>query len=162
MMLTNFISATIKNAVRVLTILRQGKYDYANAYESVPFGVDSCGLPNMVAIYSDTKINGQNVVVGWLNRNAVVKGGETRLYSTDSDGNLTYNVKLSSDGNLYLGTTTDFSSYADFLVKYNEWVNWYNDVFLTHTHETPAGVSDPPTVVPFDITTLLTANIKIQ
>lgn len=167
MLLTGYISSTIKNAIRKLTVVRFGKTDIVTANECLPFGVDSQGIPNMIAVYSDTKINGEPVIIGWLNRSAIANVGEIRLFSTDSSGSPVYNVKLSNEGILYMGVSKNFdTSYNDFLVKFNELkagfdqlVNDYN----AHTHETGTGESSIPTTLSVaSIDASKISNIKVE
>ena len=118
MLLTQIVSSLVDKGKRIIKLMRMS--DCVEVSESMPFGVDSQPLPNMIAIYSQTKVKGANVVLGYINVNQLVDIGETRLFSADKNNTIKYNVKLSNDSNLYLGVSTDFITYADNLVKANE------------------------------------------
>jgi hypothetical protein len=63
----------------------------------------------MVAIYGKTQVAGQNVIVGYLNKEQLAAVGEHRIYSTDSDGALKFFVWLKNDGTCQLGGDADNS-----------------------------------------------------
>jgi len=104
--LTKVISSTLNNLGNlVVKLTKSGKSDHRNVIEASPYGLDSNPIKGMVAIYSDTEVRGNPVVIGYVNKNRVAKVGESRLFSTDSDGELQFYVWLTNDGKLELGGT---------------------------------------------------------
>jgi hypothetical protein len=167
MTIVQTIAQKLSNAFRVLNVLRFGASDVVSAYESAPAGYDGAPNPNVTAVFSETKVNGRNVIVGYIDKNKVAQSGESRLFSQDQNGNLLFNVYLADDGNLYLGTSPTLSDYSDFLVKFNElqtaWNNFRDNEYNLHTHETGTGPSSPPetpAVTSFD--SAKAATLKLQ
>jgi hypothetical protein len=167
MTIVQAISQRLSNAFRVLNVLRFGSSDVISGYESAPSGYDGAPIANVTAVFSETKVNGRNVIVGYIDKNKVAQAGESRLFSQDQDGNLLFNVYLGNDGNLYLGTSPTLSDYADFLVKFNElktaWENFRDNEYNLHTHETGTGPSSPPetpAITSFD--SAKADNLKLQ
>ena len=117
MILTKVLD-TATNLLRMIKSLRYGVA--VETIECSPYGIDSNPIKNTTAVYSSTMTSGSEVIIGYVNTKAKALVGETRLYSTDSSGNIKYNVWLTNDGNLRLGVSTDSIDYTDNLVKYNE------------------------------------------
>lgn len=101
---SKFKSAAIKNGARILQVLG---ISLSTADEIMPFGEDSCPLPNMIAIYCKTSNIAEPVVIGYLNKNQVAASGEKRIYSLRPDGTLSFYAWLHNDGTMELGGTAD-------------------------------------------------------
>jgi hypothetical protein len=82
-----------------------GKSDVRTAIEASSYGIDSNPVKDMVAIYTKTELDGNEYIIGYLNKNRLAEIGETRLFSTDSTGTLKTFVWLKSDGTMQLGGT---------------------------------------------------------
>lgn len=139
-----------------------GKSDTRTAKNTAPYGVDSNPIKDCVAIYAKTEMNGKEYIIGYVNKDLVAQVGESRLFSTDSNGGLQFNVWLSNDGKLYLGTSdlkTDYQKHLarfeelkqgfdQFKADFNNFVATYN----THTHPSPPAPVNPvvtsPTTMP--------------
>jgi hypothetical protein len=80
-----------------------GKSDTRTAIEASPYGIDSNPVKDMVAIYAKTELDGNEYIIGYLNKNRLAAIGETRLFSTDTNGTLKTFVWLKSDGTMQLG-----------------------------------------------------------
>jgi len=144
-------TTTIDSLKRLIVkVLRLGTQDVQTSRQIAPFGLDSNPIKDMVAIQSETSIKGETVVIGYIGKEHVTKVGETRLYSTDSDGGLKSTVHLLDDGTLELLGNDNYA------VKYNELETAFNQLksdFNAHTHITSAtvgaaltlGVIAPPT-----------------
>lgn len=107
MILTKVISTSISNLKRVIQVLRAGTQDVCTPSEVAPYGTDSNPIAGMVAVYSDTKLNGNNIIIGYINTNQQAQEGEYRIYSTDSKGNVKAYIWLTNAGNLQLGGNVD-------------------------------------------------------
>ena len=113
MNLVKVISTEFDNAKkRIVKVLRFGKSDAQTPFETSPYGVDSNPVKGMVAVYAATGIKGKAVLIGYLNKNQLADVGETRLFSTDANGELKFYTWLKNDGTLELGGN------ANNLVKY--------------------------------------------
>ena len=104
---SKIISSTIKSGRRILKILGLGKEDIQTSYESMPFGVDSVPIKDLIAIQMETSERGKTVIVGYINKNQIADVGELRLYSLDATGAEQANVYLKKDGVLELNGNVD-------------------------------------------------------
>ena len=86
---------------------RYGNIDVQTPLQASPFGLDSAPIKDMVAVYSKTDNDDTNVVIGYFNKNLLAQTGESRLFSTDAQGNLKTYIWLKNDGNIQLGGTVD-------------------------------------------------------
>ncbi len=144
------ISTSLKDSKRFIKFLRLGKKDVQECNESMPYGFDSNPVKDMVAIYSKTSMIGEPVVIGYINKNQIADVGESRMFSTDSDGGLQTYIHLKNDGNMEIGGD------ADFMVRFNKLKDGFDQLkndFNGHIHTTtatvaigPVGVISPPTV----------------
>lgn len=110
--LSKVISAEIDSAKRrIVKLLRLGKSDTQTCIEASPYGIDSNPIKDKIAVYAATGEKGKTVLIGYLNTNQKAETGQTRLFSTDKDGNETFYVWLKNNesgiGNLELGGTDD-------------------------------------------------------
>lgn len=113
--LTKVISTEIDNLKRrVIKILRFGKSDVQTCIESLPYGIDSNPIKDMIAVYAETNEKGKVAIVGYFNKNQKAAVGELRLFSTDSNGTEKFYTWLKSDGTMEIGGDSNFA------VKYNE------------------------------------------
>ena len=87
-------------------ILKVEQFGIKTASESLPFGIDSCAIENMTAIYVNTSNDAESVIVGYINKNQVAQAGETRLFSVDGSGSVVGYVFLKNDGTLELNGNT--------------------------------------------------------
>jgi len=90
--------SSFDNLKRLVVKIWNGKSDTRTAIEASPYGIDSNPVKDMVAIYAKTELDGNEYIIGYLNKNRLAEIGETRLFSTDSTGNLKAFVWLKSDG----------------------------------------------------------------
>lgn len=138
---------------RVIKVLRFGNSDVQTALESMPFGLDAPPIKDMVAIYGETSVKGQVVIIGYLNKNQKAEPGEFRMYSTDANGAEKFYVWLKKDGIVEIGGDTNFA------VKYNELKEELDKLqedhnnflieYKAHVHTvvvTPTGLVASPTV----------------
>ena len=110
---TKTISNTIGTLYRSIKVLVYGDSDARTAAQAAPFGIDSSPPKDFIAIYGETDVRGQKVIIGYLNRNLCAADGETRLYSLKGDGTLSQDIWLKSDGTMEIGGN------GDFMTKFN-------------------------------------------
>ena len=72
-----------------------------------PFGDDSNPIKNMVAVFEETDTDGNPIIIGYINSNAIAAEGERRMYSVDSEGETQAFIWLKNDGNIELNGTGD-------------------------------------------------------
>jgi hypothetical protein len=99
----------IKNGQRILKVFEFG----AKTAEVISsFGDDSAPLKDFIALYSKTSENGDNVIIGYINKHQLSEPGEKRIFSLKEDGSLSIALHLKNDG------TCEFGGNADNLVRY--------------------------------------------
>ena len=139
------ISSKIKNAKLSVKFYRKGKSDIQNTQQIAPFGLDSNPIADLVGLYMATENNGEPVLVGFIQPEAVAEPGESRLFSSDKNGNTKYYLHMKADG------TAEFGGTGNFLVKFNELKTAF-DAHITeynaHLHTGNIGAPTSPPVVP--------------
>lgn len=107
MKLVKILSTRLTGGVRFIKFLRMGKKDVQDCKESMPFGVDSVPIKDMIAVYANTSENGNPVIIGYLNKNQIADIGDYRTYSTDENGVVQTYIHLKNDGIMEIGGTGD-------------------------------------------------------
>lgn len=145
MNLVKIISTEISNLnERIVKFLRFGLKDVQTAVQSTPYGIDSNPIKDMIAIYGATSDKGKPVIIGYINKNQLTDIGESRIFSTDADGNLKTYIWLQNDGNM------EIAGNIDFMVRFSELKSGFDELksdfnsFLIHVH----GVAGTPPVPP--------------
>lgn len=156
--LTKTLSTAIDSANRLIQkVQRLGKSDIQTAPVSAPYGVDSNAIKDMVAVYAETSMKGQQVIIGYINKNAIAEVGGLRLFSTDDTGKEQFYVYLRASNNLELGGT------ARHLARFEELKTAFNSLKATfdeHVHlSTPTGT---PTSTPTEPSTADISQCKIE
>lgn len=141
--LVKIISAEIgTQGKRVIKFLGMGTDDVQTAQQTSPYGFDSNPVAGLVGVYAKTGQMGKTVLLGYFNRDQIAGIGETRLYSTDEDGELKTYIHLKNDETIEIGGNSDN------MVRYSkleEAFNQLRDDFNSHTHITTATVGASPT-----------------
>jgi hypothetical protein len=104
---------------RILTMFN-GKTNTVTSVQYGAYGEDTNPVKNSIGIYSDTELDGKEVCLGIMNKNAKAELGERRLYCTDANGNFKFNIWLRADGTVLIGDSEAPASYVNYFVKYNE------------------------------------------
>lgn len=155
--LGKLISNSFDSIGRLLTKSQvTGKGDIQEVVTSGPFGFDSRAVKDMVAIYAQTAVSGENVVIGFINKDLITEIGESRIFSTDSNGELQTFIHLKNDGNIHFGGDNgNLTRYQELEQAFNDLKGTVNDLvsaFNTHVHPTAAtGPPSTPTPVPSSI-----------
>jgi hypothetical protein len=148
MYLSKVLQSAINSTVRKVQVLL---FKRAREVEqSVPYGIDSAPVKDMVALYANTGEMGQSVIIGYLYKNAVAEVGSIRLYS---EGGY---VHLRANGNLeLLGTAKHMVRYEELETGFNSLKQSVTDLttaFNSHLHTVvgalPAAPPTVPTVTP--------------
>ena len=123
MKIVKVISTKINSgASRLIKVLRMGKADIQEVLQSSSYGIDSSPIKDMRALYSETSVKGENVIIGYINKNQIADVGETRVFSTDSDGVLKTYIHLLNSGNMEIGGN------ADNMVRYSQMAASVNEL----------------------------------
>ena len=74
------ISSSIIKGATIIKILGSGKKDIQEKNQISHFGVDSCPIKDVIAVYSPTSEIGKEVIIGYINRNQISDPGETEYF----------------------------------------------------------------------------------
>lgn len=125
--IVSIISTRLDSTSRMLVkFLRKGKSDVRESFEIGPFGFESNPLKDMIALYGQTDENGSDVIIGYVNKNRITDIGESRMFSTDSSGNIVMYLHMKNDG------TAEFNGDSDNLVRYSELESAFNELKSDH------------------------------
>lgn len=136
---TKTISTEIDKLKRLIQkVVRLGKDDIQTAPVAAPYGIDSNAVKDMVAIYAESSVKGENVIIGYLNTNCKAEVGGMRIFSTDATGSETFYVYLRSTNNLELGgNSRHLARFEELQTAFNELNNKFNALVTAyngHTH----------------------------
>ena len=106
-------------------IIKVNQYGAKTADECSPFGIDSNPVEGMDAIFAETEVDGEPVIIGYLQRERLSEPGETRFYSLDEWGEeVMVDIRLRNDGTVEIaGDKDNFVSYKALnteLLKHNQ------------------------------------------
>lgn len=128
MKLAWILETVIKKGFRVIkTRMTSGLIETSK--QANPFGFESNPSKNYVAILSETQSNEEPVIIGFLNPKALesLNVGDSRIYSTDSEGNTKASIIIRNDGTAELLGTADnavrFKALDDSLQTYADNIN---------------------------------------
>lgn len=153
MTISKILSSIIENGKLIIKILASGSSDVKTAFNISPFGIDSNPTKDYRAIYANTEVKGEKVLLGIFNENVLTDIGEIRIYSEDSPKNQSFYIHLKNDG------TCEIGGDSNFMVRFNELETGFNELkddhnslvtaFNSHVHPTAAvGPPSVPTPVP--------------
>jgi hypothetical protein len=145
---------------RLIKFLGLGNKDVKETLVAAPYGIDSNPIKDMIAIYGPTAIKGEQVVIGYINKNSVAGVGELRLFSTNQQGNEQTYIHVKNDGKISIGGETNHLTRFEALEAA---VALHEAALNTHTHTGNLGAPTSPPLVPFviDISAAKTNNINI-
>lgn len=86
---------TIEQGKRILKVLQFGA---KTAKVASDYGDDSNPIDNMTAIYAETSVNSEPVVLGYINTQQIAQKGEKRIFSQKENGDLAFEIYLKNDG----------------------------------------------------------------
>ena len=105
---TKVISVSIDRFKRqTAKVLRFGNSDAKEQKVALPFGVDSAPIKDLIAVHAETSVRGKSVIIGYLNKQAIAGAGESRIFATDSSGNLANDIYIKNNGDILVGGQTD-------------------------------------------------------
>lgn len=132
---------------RLVKITRFGKNDTQTGIEASPYGTDSNPVKGMRAIYAETASKGEQVIIGYVNKDLLAGVGEHRIFSTDLLGNVVFSVWLKNDGTCQIGGNLNhMTRYEALEVAFNELQAKFNAFAAAYVPGGPTVVGLPPTV----------------
>jgi len=105
-------STRLDDLKRLVIKVWNGKSDTRTAIQATPQGIDSNPIKGMVAIYVKTELDGNEYIIGYLNKDSLAEPGETRIFSTSTTGVLKAYSWHKTDGTIH------FNGNADNLVRW--------------------------------------------
>ena len=154
MKFTKVNASTLSDAKRhIIKFLGLGKSDVQTGKQIAPFGMDSAPIKDMRAITSDTGVEGDTVVIGYIQKDLISTAGEIRLFSVNQDGEVQIAIHLRDTGQAEIGGV------GDFLARFDELKSGFDELkgdlnalitaYNAHIHITTAtpGVSPTPGVI---------------
>jgi len=156
-------SSILENGKRILKFLGVGG-SASTASESMPFGIDSNPIADMIAIHSTTSNNAESVIIGYINKNQIAEIGESRLYSLDANGVLKAFIYCKNDGILLLnGDSYSGVRYEPLKSGLDNQNNLINaELLKIQTAITTLGGAYTRSNVSIDITTSKSDTVKIK
>ena len=156
------IAKVLQATNEFVKVLRYGLSDVLTPEQALPFGIDSKPIKNKRAVVLNTARKGKNVTVGYLIQSELAESGETRIYSTDDNGNEMFYIQLFKDG------TCEIGGDADNMVRYAPLNNNIQDfknqiqaqLVLIQTGIVGAGGAYTPGTLTVDISTSKIDDIK--
>lgn len=133
-------------------ILRFGKSDVQTSEQYSPSGFDSKPVNDQLAVQATTTDKSETIILGYKISGSLTNEGETRLFSTDSDGVEVFSILLKNDGTCEFGGDTDnMVRFSKLEEAYNQlksdFDDFINQVYNLHMHPTAAvGSPSPPTL----------------
>ena len=139
------ITRVLEATTAFIKVLRFGKDDVQTADQVLPFGVDSKPVNKTLAVFSNTSNKEQNIVLGYIYSSDNTNSGETRFYSTNTDGRSEkFYIKLTNDGICeFNGTDDNFVRYSKLQTAFDTLKADFNALVLkynSHIHITTATI----------------------
>ncbi len=155
MRLVTVISSAIKSSVQFVKTRGKGKEDVQETKTFSPYGIDSAPIENMIGLYIKTESSGENMLVGYINKNAIARPGELRLFSTDADGVEKTYMHFKANGTIDLNGSTDYAvrfnkleaGFNQLLADHNALLNSVNTFWYAYIPGGPALVGSPPSAL---------------
>lgn len=153
------VSTFIKGGFRELKVLEMGP---KTADECSPFGDDSNPLKDMSAIFAETSVIGEPVIIGYIQKNRLAQPGEKRIFSLKEDNSLSTYIWLKNNEEIHInGDTDNFVKFTPLEQELLQMVTDINTQLTTIQASllTVGGIYTPVPIV-LDISTSKTEKIK--
>lgn len=146
-------------------VLKVQEFGAKTAEQASDFGEDSTPLKDMVALYANTSEDGDNVIIGYLNKQHLTAEGEKRIFSLRPDGSLSIDIHLKNDGTLQVGGDAHTAvRFAPLNTAIQQQIAQAINTELTkiQTGITAAGGTYTPQPLNVDLSGAESPNIKLQ
>jgi hypothetical protein len=114
------VTNTVLNKIFQLEIKAIASKSTYTAEDYGPYGTDSRPPKNATVIYITTERNGDEAIIGVLNKGRKAEIGEHRIFSTNADRLFKFNIWLTADGKVRIGNSDAPADYTNFATRYNE------------------------------------------
>lgn len=94
----------IQQGFRIFKVIQYGP---KTADECSPFGDDGNPLKDMDAVFCETEVGGEPIIIGYIQKQRLAQPGEKRIYSLDKDGELSNYIWLKNDKTIEIGGSDD-------------------------------------------------------
>lgn len=119
-------SRIVTGVKRLIKFLGLGSKDVQEVRQLSPFGIDSSPIKDMVAVYSETSIKGESVVLGYFNKSLLADKGDFRTYSMDDNGTVKFYIWQKKNG------TCEIGGNVDNMVRYSKLEQAFNQLRSDH------------------------------
>lgn len=143
----------IFNGFRLVKYVLFGKKGVRETRQSQPHGIDSSPIPKAQIVHVETMNKQESINIGNIDKtNKIATAGETRIYATDDEGILLFDIYLKTDGTCVFNSGT-FSStrfeelqtaFDELKADLNSFISTYN----SHTHPYIDNIGNPPVPTP--------------
>jgi hypothetical protein len=144
---------------RVIKFMRFDS-DTQTADQALPFGIDSVPVKDLYAVYMETSVQDDNVIIGYLNPNALAQLGDLRLFATNASGTEQARIWIRNDGKIELGGTgargtnvKHATQYEALETAFNQLKSDFNDLVTKYNAHTHAYLPGPGASAPTAPTT---------
>lgn len=114
----------IEKGFRIFKVIQ---YGVKTADECSPFGDDSNPLKDMDAIFCETEVGGEPIIIGYIQKERLALPGEKRIFSLDDNGELSNYIWLKKDKSIEIGGSDDnlvaFAGLNSELINHNNKIN---------------------------------------
>ena len=128
----------LKNQERKIKVVIGGTSDVRETDDCGTPGIDASPIRGMKAIYADTQVEGEEVIIGYIIDNQEVAPGEIKIFSQDDNGQMKFYAHLRKDGTCHFGGNQDnMVRYSALESAFNQLKSDFNDLvskFNSHTH----------------------------
>lgn len=144
------ILSRVKQATdEFIKVLRYGKDDVQTPLPVLPHGLDSKPVKEDLAVTANTTGDGENVVIGYVKLFSETNEGETRLYATDQEGTLVFDLLFNNAGEAIFNSGTDNAvRYSKLEDAFNELQGKWNTFANAYVPGGPSTQGLPPTAQP--------------
>lgn len=152
---------SIENGKRILKVFQFGA---KTSKVAAPFGDDSNPIKDMTAIIAETGVNGETVIIGYINKNQIAQEGEKRIFSLKPDGSDSTFIYLKNDETIEIGGNADF---AVRFTKLKEGIDAKDQAINAELTKIAAGISTAggsyaPSPISTDISAAKNDKIKLS
>ncbi len=159
----NVISTALDKLKRInvkslfLGNVTNGRGDVREAVQAGPYGFDSNPIAGTRGLYTTTQKKGAYYTYAYLYQDSKAQPGESRMFSTDTEGAFKFNVWLTASGEMLMGDSDVKTAYTNFAVKFNELKTEFNllksshnslvSLYNSHIHPAIDSVTSAPVTV---------------
>ena len=149
MNIVKILSTKITNGKRLAKFLRMGLNDVQENNIAQPHGIDANPVKDMTAIYAQTSVKGESVIIGYINQNQLADIGELRLFSTDNSNAVQAVIFMRNNGDIEInGDADNMVRFSELKTAYDQLKGDFNafvSIYNSHIHVTTATIGATPT-----------------